>query len=172
MTRDECIDYILDVEGGYVNHPADPGAQTKYGISKRAYPKLDIQNLTKDKAREIYIFDYWDRCHLDIFPLSVRLIVFDCAVNQGVGFAVRTTQKVLGLKADGIIGPITKQAISEIDEIIFIDRYARHRLDRYQSLPHWDSFGKGWSRRLLEVSLFCAFSSPGNFKASEHIYQS
>lgn len=157
MTFDECIHYVLIMEGGYVNHPEDPGGETKYGISKRAYPSIDIKNLTEEKAKEIYKFDYWDACNIQLLPESCRLLVFDTAVNQGVGMAIRTMQTVVGVRPDGIIGKITRQAIKNIDEVTFIDRYSRHRLERYQSLPHWTSFGKGWSRRLLDVSLICAF---------------
>jgi lysozyme family protein len=164
MNFDECANYILAVEGGYVNHPADPGLETKFGISKRMYPTLDIKNLDEQKAKSIYKFDYWDTICADLLPKSLRLLVFDCAVNQGPGTAIKILQRTLGLKPDGHFGSITKQAIKDLDEVYIIDRYAQMRLERYQALPHWEFFGKGWSRRLLDVSLICAFMAKQNPK--------
>ena len=157
MKFEDAVIYILNFEGGYVYDSNDPGGETKYGISKRAYPNCDIKNLTLDKAKTIYKMDYWDEAKVEVLPPSWRLIVFDCAVNQGVGRAIKFIQKVAGVEQDGVFGPITKAAIDDVSDVDFIDRYAMIRLDHYTSLPHWQSFGKGWSKRLLEVSLVCAF---------------
>lgn len=157
MKFEEAVMHIFNYEGGYVYDSNDPGGETKYGISKRAYPNCDIKNLTMDKARNIYKMDYWDAVKANQLPPSWRLIVFDCAVNQGVGRAIKFMQKTAGVKQDGIIGPITKRAFEDLADMDFIDRYAALRLDHYTNLPHWQHFGKGWAKRLLEVSLLCAF---------------
>lgn len=77
---------VIGIEAGYVNNPRDPGGETKFGISKRAYPNEDIQNLTLERARELYRRDYWDKCGLDALSWEMALIEFDAAVNQGPGF--------------------------------------------------------------------------------------
>ena len=81
---DKAIDFVLSMEGGYVNDPKDPGGETKYGISKRAYPNVDIAGLTESKAKEIYKKDYWDKCGCDGLPVGIDILVFDTAVNMGV----------------------------------------------------------------------------------------
>lgn len=154
----EAVTLILSYEGGYVNHPEDPGGETKYGISKRAYPDYDIKNLTREDAMKIYLKDYWLMVRADKLPEDLRLIVFDCAVNQGVSTARRTLQKVLGVKVDGVIGPITLRAAHDSPSTLIIDRYAMERHHLYTRLSGWQDFGKGWSKRLLEVALLSAFN--------------
>ena len=85
---DKSIDFVLSIEGGYVNDPKDPGGETKYGISKRAYSTVDIANLTVEGAKEIYKRDYWDKCSCDDLPLGRDVLVFDTAVNMGVSVAM------------------------------------------------------------------------------------
>lgn len=157
MNFEDAVEIVLDFEGGYVFDANDPGGETKFGISKRAYPQWDIKNLTKEKAISIYKHDYWDPVGCDKLPPALRLLVFDCAVNQGQTVARKLLQKALGVIQDGILGPVTFDALKDINEMQIVDRYAKARLDRYTSLPHWKHYGKGWSRRLLDVSLICAF---------------
>ena len=100
-TFDRCVRAVLLEEGGLSDHPQDPGGLTKYGISRRAYPDLDIRRLTMDDVIEIYRRDYWNPvCGTDL-PASLALLVFDSAVNQGVGTAARLLQKAVGVTADG-----------------------------------------------------------------------
>ena len=82
---DKAIDFVLSIEGGYVNDPKDPGGETKYGISKRAYPDVDIARLTESEAKEIYKRDYWQAIGCDSFSFPLDIIVFDTAVNMGKG---------------------------------------------------------------------------------------
>lgn len=84
---DKAIDFVLSIEGGYVNDKADPGGETKYGISKQSYPNVDIANLTEAEAKEIYKKDYWDTCNCDHLSVGVDILVFDTAVNMGIGAA-------------------------------------------------------------------------------------
>lgn len=87
MTFDKCIEIILPWEGGYVNDPDDAGGETNFGISKRAYPNLDIAKLTKSKAKEIYKKDYWNKANIENVPEDLKLIFFDTCINMGIGRA-------------------------------------------------------------------------------------
>jgi len=99
---DRCVRAVLSEEGGLSDHPQDPGGLTKYGISRRAYPDLDIRRLTMDDAIDLYRRDYWNPVHGTDLPASLALLVFDSAVNQGVGTAVRLLQKAVGVKEDEV----------------------------------------------------------------------
>lgn len=107
---DKVLAFTLTWEGGYVNDPADPGGETKYGISKKAYPSLNIANLTKEQAAEIYKRDYWDRGKCDKLPYPANIVHFDCCVNVGLGQSAKILQRAAGIDDDGIIGPNTLQA--------------------------------------------------------------
>lgn len=87
---DAAFKALIDHEGGYVNHPKDPGGETKFGITKRSYPHLNIRDLTLDDARAIYRRDFWDRLQCDALPVAARFQVFDAAVNSGPGNAARS----------------------------------------------------------------------------------
>lgn len=143
-----ALDIVLQHEGGYVDHPTDPGGETKYGISKRAYPYEDIRGLTVDRAAVLYRRDYWDRCRCDELPWPLSLYVFDAAVNQGAVRAITTLQRTLDVRADGVIGPITLAKASNADESVHA-RYMAERAVHYASLSTFDTFGRGWMRRLF-----------------------
>ncbi|NCX93262.1 MAG: hypothetical protein EBX40_01115 [Gammaproteobacteria bacterium] len=135
MNFETAVSIILDHEGGYVNDPKDRGGETRYGISKRAYPDLDIKNLSKADAIAIYRKDYWDKIKADTLPGWLRLMAFDCAVNQGVG----ACQSILkAIKVDD--GPASVLA-----------SFADFRLVRYARNPTFDRFALGWTRRLVDV---------------------
>ena len=157
MTFEDALKIILAFEGGYVNHPNDPGGETNFGISKRAYPNCDIKNLTTEQAGKIYKMDYWDKIQGDRIDPAIRLIVFDCAVNQGVVRAIKFLQKVTGVREDGVFGPITYRSLEDVTNSEFIDKYSQLRLKHYTSIGGWKDFGKGWAKRLLEVSVTSAF---------------
>lgn len=126
---EKAFEIIVGLEGGYVNDPNDPGKETKFGISKRSYPDLDIKNLTLDRAREIYLQDYWKKAGCDALPFQYGCLVFDCAVNQGVSVA-----KDLWAKAKG------EPAYFMAERAL---RYARTR--------NYKRYGRGWMRRLFLV---------------------
>lgn len=141
-------------EGGYVNDPQDPGGRTKYGISQRAYPNVDIKNLTKEEAVEIYYQDYWIApgiFKIEYTPLAAK--VFDLGVNSGPKRAIKLLQEVLNtfafnLKTDGQLGPETLKAISGVEKpegilALYLQRYERF----YRSLNK-PRFIKGWLKRL------------------------
>ena len=104
---DEAIEFVLRHEGGYVNHPGDPGGETNFGISKRAHPDEDIAGMTRGRAAAIYFSDYWTPIRGDAFPVEVALPLMDYAVNSGIGSAAKALQRVVGAKVDGQIGPLT-----------------------------------------------------------------
>ncbi|MBI1773422.1 MAG: hypothetical protein HYR68_13955, partial [Burkholderiales bacterium] len=112
---DICIAPVLKNEGGTSNHPLDAGELTKFGISQRSYPKLDIAALTAEQAKVLYKRDFWDANQLDQFPLAVAFEFFDCAINCGAGTAARLLQRAAGVADDGIVGPITLAAVGKFN---------------------------------------------------------
>lgn len=111
---ERAVQFTLQHEGGYVNDPNDPGGETKYGISKRAHPQLDISTLTYENATEIYRLDYWNHVKGDRLPPLIAMVVFDWAVQFGTGVAAQALQQFLGrLQVDGAIGPHTVARANE-----------------------------------------------------------
>lgn len=153
MNFEECVAIIIDFEGGYVFDSNDPGGETKYGISKRQYPDIDIKDLSQEDAISIYKRDYWDRIEGDSLPDYLRLLVFDCAVNQGVSRASTFAQRSVRVEADGIIGPKTIAELYNIEPSFFVRDFSMYRFEAYAKNPGWQHFGKGWCKRLLEVIL-------------------
>ena len=132
---------MLRVEGGYSNNSSDPGGETKYGISKRSFPNLDIPNLTREQAIEIYKSHYWDRANCDSLPWPMSLLVFDSAVNSGVGLATEWLRRYPDFRS-----------------------YLSARLRFYTSLGTWPTFGKGWTNRMAAL-LEAAGEQPGTVDA-------
>lgn len=130
MNFEDAFKVVVAQEGGYVSDPADPGGETRYGISKRAYPNVDIKTLTLEQARDIYLNDYWREAGCDQLAPEMALLVFDCAVNQGVGRA----KQLVAIAHD----PVSFQA---------------ERALHYAGLPTFDRFGRGWMRRLFSTLL-------------------
>ena len=120
---DDIIEVVLHHEGGYVNDPDDPGGETNFGIAKRSHPDVDIANLTKDGAKEIYKEHYWDRNKVEDLPEDLRHIYFDMCVNQGRGRAVKIMQRAANAKGADLV---TRK-------------------------PDLEKFYYGWFRRALEV---------------------
>jgi hypothetical protein len=152
-----ALDFVLEdnIEGGYINNPADPGGETNFGICKRSYPDVDIKNLTRDGAKAIYAREYWAPIHGDELPEPVALVAFDCAVNQGVGTAVKVLQEALANQGylpddavDGRLGPQTLEALKPADSLWLATDMIFLRLGRYLDLKTWGNFGKGWARRM------------------------
>lgn len=153
MKFEEAVKVILRYEGGYVFDSEDPGGETKFGISKRSYPTLNIKELTPEQASSLYKMDYWDRIEADRMPEPIRLIMFDCAVNQGVKRAIRILQGAIGVQQDSILSPMTFLTLQECAPGFIVKEIAKARHQHYCQLPHWERFGKGWSKRLLEIVL-------------------
>lgn len=154
-----CISTVLNHEGGYVNHPKDPGGITNMGVTKRVYEEWvghevseqDMKDLTEDDVRPIYKKNYWDRVKGDKLPEGLDLCVFDFGVNAGTGRAAKHLQKMIGTTVDGGIGPNTLKAlkayVKENGLVETIKKYQSNRQDYYESLSTFETFGRGWTHR-------------------------
>ena len=147
---DDFFNYLLFVEGGYVNNPNDPGGETKYGISKRSYPDVDIKNLTKEEAKEIYIKDYWNKYKCNELPYPVNFVYVDAIINSGPktsGKLLQESANVLGhnLVVDGLVGPKTRKAVSSIDPITLSSVYINKRMIFYRHIA------KGRSKNFIHL---------------------
>ncbi len=149
-----CIAPLLSNEGGISNHPLDAGKLSKFGISQRSYPHLDIAALSMEQAKALYKRDFWDANQLDQLPLPVAFEFFDCAVNCGVGTAARILQRALDVADDGIIGPLTLAALNRINADKLARRMLAHRIRFYTKLSNWPAFGAGWVNRLANNILW------------------
>ena len=147
----KCLAVILKKEGGYVNDPHDAGGETNMGISKRAFPDVDIKNLDVELASAIYKKYYWNQVKADEIPSGLDLVVFDGAVNSGPAQSAKWLQKALGIKADGVIGPVTLVALQGAPVASVIDKVLDQRLAFLKSLPTWSRFGKGWEARVEDI---------------------
>ena len=150
-----AFNLILINEGGYVNDPRDKGGETKYGISKKAYPNIDIKNLSLEQARAIYHRDYWQRCKCEFLPDALSVAVFDYAVNSGGRKAIRDLQACLDVAVDGIIGNQTIGAANRIPQRKVLSEYLDKRLNYLMSLKSWARYGNGWGKRVKRVRDFC-----------------
>lgn len=152
-----AVNFVLAEEGACKNDPNDPGGETAWGISKRAYPGLDIAKLTKDQARAIYYHDYWLRPGLYQLPSSLAVAVFDAAVNEGQKTAVVLLQLCLPvpMKIDGDLGPATLAAVTKQPLAELLPAYLAQRAIRYARNPHFVLYGHGWLRRLFQVHKAC-----------------
>ena len=152
---------LLRHEGGFVNHPKDPGGMTNLGVTKAVWDahtgkpatEADMRALTPQAVQPIYKARYWDAVRGDDLPHGLDYCLFDCAVNSGPKRAVKLLQYVLHLKVDGVIGKNTMAAIMAADPVELIEDYNQRRLDFLKSLPTWETFGKGWGKRVSEVEL-------------------
>ncbi|MCC5855138.1 MAG: glycoside hydrolase family 108 protein [Idiomarina sp.] len=148
------FDRVIAHEGGYVDHPSDPGGATNFGITERTAREYGyagkMEDLTLTHAKDIYYRGYWKRSGADSYHPAIGFQVFDAAVNHGIGNAIRMLQRAAGVADDGIVGPITQAAIKETDQALLIKRFAAERLDFYSKLRHFDQFGRGWTRRVAE----------------------
>lgn len=145
----KALPIILQYEGGLTDDPKDPGGLTNFGISQRAYPNVDIRNLTVEKAGEIYKRDYWDACQCDAMPYSIALFVFDAAVNQGTTGAKKMLQRALNVTSDGIIGNITLTALKTADTNKTMQHMVIDRIMFYTGLSTFSTFGRSWINRTI-----------------------
>lgn len=156
----KCLETILHHEGGYVNHPKDPGGETNLGVTKRVYEDFggtkDMKDLTREDVEPIYKKNYWDRVKGDDLPAGLDLCVFDFGVNAGTGRAAKYLQTMIGTVADGGIGPNTLKKLGEyVEEHGVEDTIKNYQSDRqkyYESLSTFDTFGRGWTRRVVETT--------------------
>ena len=145
-----AIEGVLRNEGGYTFDTSDPGGETKYGISKRAYPGEDIKGMTLDRAKAIYLRDYWGPAGCDRVPDGIRFDLFDMAVNSGISRATRTLQMCVGTTQDGVLGPKTLAAVAQMDAARLCAHFNGARLAFMAGLPTWPSFSRGWALRIAD----------------------
>jgi lysozyme family protein len=136
---------LLGAEGKYSNDPADPGGETKWGISKRSYPNEDIANLTREQAKVIYKRDFWDTL-LDA-DVEVKFQVFDFAVNGGMSTAIHKLQFAVGVADDGHWGPRSAASLLAMDVRDVVDLFIAQRMRFYTKLSKWPLYGAGWTNR-------------------------
>ena len=154
------LEKILHHEGGYVNHPKDPGGETNLGVTKRVYEEWggtkDMKDLTVEDVAPIYKKNYWDKMKCDDLPGGLDLCCFDFGVNAGPGRSAKYLQTMIGTVADGGIGPNTLKAVAEYVEAHGIDKaitnFQNARQGYYEKLSTFDTFGKGWTRRVNETT--------------------
>lgn len=157
-----AVYFILKVEGGlradggYVNDPKDLGGETKFGISKRAFPRLDIRNLTIDQAVRIYHRNYWKTAHCDEWSARIALYAFDSAVQHGPTRSVQMLQEISGTKPDGVIGPKSRHAIHSLDQDYLCNRFGLRRARLYARIiknkVSQVRFIEGWHNRLVHLT--------------------
>lgn len=166
---ESCLEHVLKHEGGFVNHPKDPGGMTNLGVTKKVYEEWvqrevdedEMRGLTPEDVAPLYKSQYWDRVKGDQLPSGLDFCVFDWAVNSGTGRAAKKLQSLIGTTADGGIGPNTLRRLDEYIEesgsvANVIRQYTETRQSFYESLSTFDTFGKGWTRRnheTMEIAL-------------------
>lgn len=156
---DRAFDMVIVHEGGYVDHPSDPGGATNLGCTKAVWEqyvghevtKDDIKALTKEDVKPLYKKRYWDAIHGDALPSGLDYCLFDCAINSGTGRAAKFIQQIVGVPADGAIGNNTIAAINQINSVTLINEFSDKRQSFLESLPIFGTFGKGWTKRVQEV---------------------
>ncbi|MEV8465287.1 glycosyl hydrolase 108 family protein [Fluviibacterium sp. DFM31] len=155
----KCLEIIFMHEGGYSDHPKDPGGATNMGITHktlaawRGQPvtRDDVRNLTREEAGEIYRANYWNALSCDSLPAGVDLVAFDFGVNAGVRRSAKLLQKLVHVEQDGQIGPITVGAAQTLEPEHIINAFSDGRMEHYRSLDTWETFKKGWTRRTTET---------------------
>jgi len=150
---------ILKAEGGFVNHPRDPGGMTNLGVTrnvwkewvKRDVDEAEMRSLTPELVAPLYKANYWDACKCSDLPRGVDYCVFDSAVNMGSSRAAKLLQTALGVTADGSIGRATIAAATAADPVELLEAFSLGKEAFYQSLPTFGVFGKGWLNRVAHV---------------------
>ncbi len=155
---------VLEWEGGFVNDPHDAGGATKYGISIRFAGSIgldvdgdgkttnhDIQALTQAQAIDLYRVHFWEKAKCQNLPAGVAFFHFDTAVNMGPDTAAHLLQEALGVKADGVIGPVTIASVARADQKSLLLKYASIRSAQYMKYRGFNRYGKGWFRRVHDV---------------------
>ena len=156
---DYCLSHVLKSEGGYVNHPSDPGGRTNRGVTQavweswtgRKVTEAEMRALSDEDVAPLYRQMYWNAIRGDDLPSGVDLAVFDFSVNSGVARAARFLQGQVGVSQDGKIGPMTLRAVSSVNPESLIKTYCAARQSFLESLKTFPVFGKGWTRRVSKV---------------------
>jgi lysozyme family protein len=156
---ERSLSLVLKHEGGFVNHPRDPGGATNLGITIATFRRYvnakgtvdDLKRLTTAQAAKCYRKQYWDAIKGDDLPDGLDYAVFDFAVNSGPGRAAKHLQTALGVTPDGKIGPVTISAARDTFKAGTIAKLCDSRMAFLKGLKTWPTFGKGWTRRVSDV---------------------
>lgn len=155
MNFDQAFHLLLGHEGGYSNHPSDPGGETMWGITLKSARAAGYTGSMRDMpvefAKTVYRRRYWDSVRADDLPEAVRYAVFDAAVNSGISQASRWLQRAARVADDGIIGPVTLRAVRDVAPEILLRRLLSQRLQFMTDLSTWPTFGRGWARRIAAI---------------------
>ena len=149
-----CLDLVLKSEGGWVNHPNDPGGETNLGVTKRVWeeyvghPVESLKKLTKDDVAPLYEQKYWRPCYGEVLPRGLDFVVFSMGVNAGPGRSIKLLQQSLGCVSDGVIGPRTRELISASNTATLISKFSETRRQYYRTLKTFPIFGRGWLARV------------------------
>lgn len=154
-----CFEMVLKHEGGFVNHPKDPGGMTNLGVTKKNWEAFldqdvsesEMRALTPDMVKPFYKKNYWDKIRGDELPAGVDYAAYDLAVNSGTGRAAKYLQEIAGVPADGVIGPRSVEAIKKCDAESAVEAICTMRLDFLKGLGTFETFGKGWTIRVNDV---------------------
>ena len=156
---DKSFAMVIKSEGGFVNHPKDPGGMTNLGVTRanwemflnRDVTEAEMRALTPDAVKPFYKAMYWDKIKGDQLPSGVDYAAYDLAVNSGTGKAAKFLQEIAGVTADGVIGPKSLEAIKACDPEKVVEALCDMRMDFLKRLSTFDTFGKGWSIRVADV---------------------
>lgn len=156
---EHCLKMLLHHEGGFVNHPKDPGGMTNLGVTKKVYDawigrestEAEMRALTPADVGPIYKKNYWDKVCGDDLPAGVDWAAFDWAVNSGAGRPAKAIQRIVGATQDGAIGPKTLQAVMDVEPEKIVEGVYDIRQKFYESLKTFKTFGRGWTRRNQET---------------------
>lgn len=157
MNFDQAFDLLITHEGSFAHRPFsdDPGGATMYGVTEKVARANGytgkMQDLTLDFAKSIYRKQYWDACQCDGMPDAIRYPLFDAAVNSGVSQAIKWLQSCVGVKVDGVVGPITRQAANMALPQVLRQQMIGKRLAFMTRLDNWSSNAKGWARRIASI---------------------
>lgn len=173
----KSLKQVLVHEGGWADHPKDPGGATMKGVTLTTYRRHygedksqdDLRNISNVELEQIYRSGYWDKCSCDALPSGVDYAVFDGAVNSGPGRSAKWLQAAVGAKVDGDIGPKTLARVGELDAIELVDAMCDRRLAFLQGLSTWSTFGKGWGRRVEGVRVTAMDMARGSRAVVEDI---
>jgi lysozyme family protein len=157
----KSFELMLASEGGYVNHPSDPGGMTNLGVTKRVWEEWvgresnekEMRSLTPEMVEPLYKRKFWDACKCDDMPSGIDYLVFDFAVNAGVGRSAKILQSAVGVTPDGGIGPITLAAVKAQDPAELVQKFSDAKEAFYRSLNTFETFGKGWLNRVAAVKI-------------------
>ena len=155
----QSFELMLKSEGGYVNHPSDPGGRTNLGVTQatwenwigRQSDEAEMRSLTPNKVESMYRKKYWDAVRGDELKVGIDYLMFDFAVNAGAGRAIKTLQTAIGVPVDGGFGPITMAAVKSFEPVKLIEQFSQAKEDFYRGLTQFKIFGEGWLNRVAKV---------------------